>query len=82
MFEMINAALITREMLHCRNLIRCCKFGGSINVCFQKGFPLELTLDDLIDYFDSYGGESVVLRRDAKRQFKVLRHKQNLRHYH
>ncbi|XP_067933777.1 la protein homolog [Watersipora subatra] len=39
-------------------------------ILYVKGFPTELQLDDLIEYFDKYGGESVALRRDAKRLFK------------
>ena len=40
-------------------------------IVLQKGFPTDQTLDDLLEYFDEFGGESVSLRRDAKRLFKV-----------
>lgn len=39
--------------------------------CFQKGFPTELTLDDLVEHFEPHGGESVSLRYNAKKEFKV-----------
>lgn len=40
--------------------------------CLQKGFPVEMTLDDLIEFFEPHGGESVMLRYDAKKNFKVI----------
>jgi len=37
---------------------------------YVKGFPVEMTLDDLIEFFEPHGGESVMLRYDAKKNFK------------
>ena len=38
----------------------------------QKGFPVDLTLDIIMPFFDQFGPtEHVQMRRDAKKQFKV-----------
>ena len=45
-------------------------------LCFidtgQKGFPLDMTLDDLSEFFNKFGKtEQVQMRKDAKKNFKV-----------
>ena len=41
-------------------------------MCLQKGFPLDVTIDDLEAWFGTHGAmETVFMRKDEKKLFKV-----------
>ena len=47
-----------------------------MTLTLQKGFPTEMTLEDLMGFFDKHGGsEHIAMRREApegERKFKVI----------
>ena len=41
-------------------------------LCLQKGFPLVVTLDTLMEFFEKFGKvDQIQMRKDMKKNFKV-----------
>jgi len=41
-------------------------------LCLQKGFPLDVSLDALMEFFEKFGKvDQIQMRKDMKRNFKV-----------
>ena len=43
-----------------------------LSLCLQKGFPLDVTLDQVKEFFKAFGEtDNIHMRKDFKKQFKV-----------
>ena|SRR6218665_1856191 len=73
-FSLFIASLLLMGSRHCPSVLETVLLILFIfrSLCLQKGFPLDVTLDQVKEFFKAFGEtDNIHMRKDFKKQFKV-----------